>query len=691
MADKKKSKKSKSEDKWKNNFKFLEDDSGELEKKNVVDESDLKSKDTKNKKKAKNNSQTEKAEKQHKNDNIKELENVDEDEDDRRYDIEEEAPAKEVKEMPDEDVKLSKKEMKKKKKTELLTSKEVEEDGQFALSLAEKSSSKAGLLENTLDIKVDGFSISAKGKDLFKNANLQITHGRKYGLVGPNGHGKTTLLKHIASRSMNIPANIDILLCEQEVQADDTKAIDTVLNADKKRLALLKECEELNKNDPGNERLKEVYEELNAIGAYSAEARARKILSGLGFTKNMMEKATKDFSGGWRMRVSLARALFLEPTLLLLDEPTNHLDLNAVIWLDNYLQSWKKTLLIVSHDQSFLDNVCTDIIHLDQLKLHNHKGNYGTFKKMLEQKRKEQLRAYEKQEKNLGLLKGSGKSTKQAEKSQKEALLKKAQKNQTKSMANEEAEKPLELLQKPKDYIVKFSFPSPSPLSPPVLGLHGVTFAYAGQKPLFEDLNFGIDMDSRVAIVGRNGAGKSTLLKLLTGELEPTSGECRRNHRLRIGKYNQHSADQLDVNVTSVEYIMSKYNMNYQDARKTLGKFGLPGYAHTIAIRDLSGGQKSRVAFADLACSAPDVLILDEPTNNLDIESIDALADAINEYKGGVIVVTHDERLIRDTNCQLWSLKDKELTEVDGDFDDYRYELLTELGEEIAGGEKVEY
>lgn len=600
---------------------------------------------------------------------------------------EEEEDTKEEEAKP----KLSKKEMKKLKKRmeyeDQLKSLGSESTQNFTVSQAEKSS-KSSVLDNQLDIKVENFSISAMGKDLFVNANLYITAGRRYGLVGPNGHGKTTLLRHMANRALTIPGNIDLLYCEQEVQADDTKAIDAVLKADKKRTALLDELKTVTAEvEKGNtkivDRLQEVHDELRAIGADAAEPKARRILAGLGFTIPMMERPTKSLSGGWRMRVSLARALFLEPTLLMLDEPTNHLDLNAVIWLDNYLQGWKKTLLIVSHDQSFLDNVCSDIIHLDQQKLFYYRGNYATFKKMLVQKRKEQLKAYEKQEKMLREMKSSGKSTKQAEAKQKEALTRKQQKNRAKQQTAEEDKGPQELLPRPKDYVVKFDFPNPAPLSPPVLGLIDVDFSYDKKDFLFKKLNFGIDMKSRVAIVGPNGVGKSTFLKLLTGDIEPTTGEMRKNHRLRIGKYNQHSADQLNLDESAVEYLQRLFNIQYQDARKMLGRFGLASHAHTIKIRDLSGGQKSRVALADLRSRQPDVLILDEPTNNLDIESNDALADAINAFEGGVVIVSHDERLIRETDCQLWVVEDQTLNEIEGDFDEYRRELLESLGEDI--------
>ncbi|XP_007106376.1 ATP-binding cassette sub-family F member 1 isoform X3 [Physeter macrocephalus] len=585
---------------------------------------------------------------------------------------------------------LSKKEKKKLKKqmeyerqvASLKAANAAEND--FSVSQAEVSSRQA-MLENASDIKLEKFSISAHGKELFVNADLYIVASRRYGLVGPNGKGKTTLLKHIANRALSIPPNIDVLLCEQEVVADETPAVQAVLRADTKRLKLLEEERQLQGqleqgDDAAAERLEKVYEELRATGAAAAEAKARRILAGLGFDPEMQNRPTQKFSGGWRMRVSLARALFMEPTLLMLDEPTNHLDLNAVIWLNNYLQGWRKTLLIVSHDQGFLDDVCTDIIHLDAQRLHYYRGNYMTFKKMYQQKQKELLKQYEKQEKKLKELKAGGKSTKQAEKQTKEALTRKQQKCRRKNQDEESQEAP-ELLKRPREYTVRFTFPDPPPLSPPVLGLHGVTFGYEGQKPLFKNLDFGIDMDSRICIVGPNGVGKSTLLLLLTGKLTPTRGEMRKNHRLKIGFFNQQYAEQLRMEETPTEYLQRGFNLPYQDARKCLGRFGLESHAHTIQICKLSGGQKARVVFAELACREPDVLILDEPTNNLDIESIDALGEAINEYKGAVIVVSHDARLITETNCQLWVVEERSVSQIDGDFEDYKREVLEALGE----------
>ncbi|KAM6904303.1 ATP-binding cassette sub-family F member 1 isoform 2-T2 [Lycodopsis pacificus] len=589
---------------------------------------------------------------------------------------------------------MSKKEKKKKKK-QMEYERQVASiraqnalEGDFSISQAEISSRQA-MLENASDIKLERFSISAHGKELFINADLLIVAGRRYGLVGPNGKGKTTLLKHIANRALSIPPNIDVLLCEQEVVADDTPAVQAVLKADTRRLKLLEEERQLQARlekgeDSVAERLEKVYEELRAIGAAAAEPKARRILAGLSFTPEMQNRPTKRFSGGWRMRVSLARALFMEPTLLMLDEPTNHLDLNAVIWLNNYLQGWKKTLLIVSHDQSFLDEVCTDIIHLDNEKLYYYRGNYLTFKKMYVQKQKELQKQYDKQEKKLKDLKAGGKSTKQAEKQTKEALTRKQQKGKKKGGQEEESQDATELLKRPKEYTVKFTFPNPPPLSPPILGLHSVDFGYGGHKPLFKNVDFGIDMDSRICIVGPNGVGKSTLLLLLTGKLNPAKGEMRKNHRLKVGFFNQQYADQLNMEETATEYLMRNFNLPYQDGRKCLGRFGLESHAHTIQISKLSGGQKARVVFAELSCRQPDVLILDEPTNNLDIESIDALSEAINEYKGAVIIVSHDARLITETQCQMWVVEDSSVNQIDGDFDDYKREVLESLGETMV-------
>merc|ERR1719309_327023 len=242
---------------------------------------------------------------------------------------------------------------------------------------------------------------------------------------------------------------------------------------------------------------------------------------------------------------------------------------------------------------------------------------------------------------------------------------------------------PTELLERPKEYNVKFRFPETSQLQPPILGLYNASFNYPDMAPLFKNVDFGIDMESRIAIVGPNGVGKSTFLKLILGDLEPSKGEARKNLRLKIGRYDQHSGEHLTAEESPTEYLMRLFDLQVEKARRALGSFGLQSHAHTVQMKDLSGGQKSRVALAELTLSAPDVVILDEPTNNLDIESIDALAEAIQEYDGGVIIVSHDERLIRETECQLWVIEEQTINEIEGAFDDYRKEVLDQLGEEV--------
>lgn len=560
--------------------------------------------------------------------------------------------------------------------------------------------------QNALDIVIPSISISAHSKELLVNTELVIAHGRRYGLVGPNGAGKSTLLKMISAGELKVPPKVDYLYVEQEVMADETAAVDAVLKADKERWDLVQEEKQLLedlKKGPSEKldvRLGEVYEALAACGAASAESKARRILFGLGFDAEMQVRPTKYFSGGWRMRISLARALFIEPTLLMLDEPTNHLDLNAVIWLDDYLQRWKKTLLIVSHDQDFLNSVCEEILHLEDKKLVTYKGNYDSFKEQEEVRRKQLLKAWEKQERKLRELKRSGVSKANAEKEQMKAAKnkrepgarsKKGGKNDSGGMA-ESNEQQVELIARPRDYQVVFKFPEVSAISPPILEVRDCNFRYGPNLPLlFKDVNFGLDMDSRVCIVGPNGSGKSTLLKIITGEVSPPEGEVRTNPRLRIGVYNQHFVDRLPMEEDPVTYLRRLFNEeSYQSVRNMLGRYGLEGHAHTIPMRDLSGGQKARVVFVELSLLAPHLLFLDEPTNNLDIESIDALCDALKAYNGGVVLVSHDARLIETVECQLWVVEEHNVYPWEKGFQNYRGHLLKQLEDQlsaiIAGG-----
>ncbi|XP_065566933.1 ATP-binding cassette sub-family F member 1-like [Artemia franciscana] len=524
----------------------------------------------------------------------------------------------------------------------------------FSLSPVQQLAKTRGKIE---DIKIDILSIKAGSFEILSNTSLLITMGRRYGLVGRNGAGKTTLLRHIAEKKLPIPQHIDVLLCEQEVVADETTPVQYLLNADTLRTKLLAEREKLETyQEKYGENIEKITKKLHcinsewqAIGADSAESKARQILSGLGFDYPMQNKASKDLSGGWRMRMSLARALYLEPTLLLLDEPTNSLDKNAYFWLDNYLQTWKKTLLIVSHDQSILDNVCTDIIHVctDQKKLLYFKGNYSQYNYILDQKRKKTLKEYEKQEKKIKDIKAQGGLSKKQAESKKKRVLKREQ--EKKKLKDKDANAP-ELLQKPfQKYLVHFSFPATSDLRSSILEMEKVTFGWIPERPLFEEVEFSINQQSRVAIMGPNGVGKSTFLKLIVGEEKPQKGKVTCSN-LKIGKFSQHSEEHLPANESPTEYLLRRFSAllegKPQNARKALGTMGLSPHAHYIKNKDLSGGQKVRVVLTELFLTAPQLLVLDEPTNKLDNESINALKNALNAYKGGVVMVTHNDHLI---------------------------------------------
>uniref|UniRef100_A0A7S3XX63 ABC transporter domain-containing protein n=1 Tax=Heterosigma akashiwo TaxID=2829 RepID=A0A7S3XX63_HETAK len=575
------------------------------------------------------------------------------------------------------------------------------EGAQFACSQSAVDPNDANW-QNALDVIVPSFSISAHNKLLFDNAQLNIVQGRKYGFVGPNGAGKSTLLKMIASKELRIPPKVDCLYVEQEVVADDTPAYEAVLKADKERWALIEEERALTRaldageaaGEGAEDRLGEIYARMEEIGADGAESKARRILFGLGFDPKMQSMKTKHFSGGWRMRISLARALFVEPTLLMLDEPTNHLDLNAVIWLDDYLQKWKKTLLIVSHDQDFLNSVCEDIVHLHELRLEYYRGNYDDFKEMECQKRKQQQKDWEKQEKRIRQLKQSGQSkSKATEEVKKKERVRGARAEKKKAnqavAAGQEAQTATELIKRPRDYVVTIAFPDVDELSPPIIEVLDCEFHYPNGPTILKDMNFGIDLDSRICVVGPNGAGKSTLLKLLTGELTPTTGELKRNQRLRMGIYNQHFVDRLPMSLSPVDYIRQEHNeQTYQSTRNLLGRFGLEGHAHTIPMRDLSGGQKARVVFTELSLQHAHILFLDEPTNNLDIESIDALCTAIQNFNGGVVVVTHDARLVEACDCRLWVVDDGGCWAFNGEFEDYKAQLLNDLEHKIQAEEE---
>jgi len=527
------------------------------------------------------------------------------------------------------------------------------------------------------DLKIENFSMALYGQRLIDDTRLEFNWGRRYGLIGPNGSGKSTLLTILGNREAPIPPHFTIYHLDREADASEKTALEWVIaDVEIERNRLEKEAEILASTEEGSssERLFDIYESLDQLEADLAQKRAGVILHGLGFTKAMQAKKTKDFSGGWRMRVALAKALFALPTMLLLDEPTNHLDLEACVWLEEYLKTYNRILVLISHSQDFLNNVCTNIIHLSNRALVYYGGNYDTYVNTRSEKEENQMKQYQWEQDQIAHMKEyiarfghrSAKLAKQAQ-SKEKTLEKMKEKGLTEKVVAEK--------------VLEFRFTNVGKLPPPVLTFNKVSFTYPGTtQELYRDLEFGIDLDSRVALVGPNGVGKSTLLKLMTGDIMSTSGLVRRHNHLRIGWYHQHLTDQLDLDLNPLEYMMRKFpGVELEQMRRIVGRYGISGKCQTLPIGSLSDGQKSRVVFAWLAYQEPSLLLLDEPTNHLDMETIDALANAIRQFDGGLVLVSHDFRLINQVASEIWVCENKTVTPWKGDIMAYKEVLKKKM------------
>ncbi|KAF9569787.1 P-loop containing nucleoside triphosphate hydrolase protein [Agrocybe pediades] len=536
------------------------------------------------------------------------------------------------------------------------------------------------------DIHLPSIDVNFGSNRILSGAQLTLAHGRRYGLIGRNGVGKSTLLRQIAMREVPIPAHITILFVEQEIIGDDTTAIDSVLKADVWRDHLMKEQALLDAKlaelesegddkrfeDAREElstRLSEVHARLSDMDAASGPARAASLLAGLGFYEADQQRPTKSFSGGWRMRLALARALFVKPALLLLDEPSNHIDLNALAWLEDYLQTWPGTLLVVSHDRAFLDAVATDIVHQHSGRLDYYKGNFTQFYSTKSERDKNLRKEYDTQMEYRKHL---------------QAFIDRWRYNANRAA---QAQMKIKILEKLPDLqppeqeeTEQFKFPETEKISPPLLQMNEVTFGYTPDKIILKNVNFDVGLDSRIAMVGANGAGKSTLIKLLTGELNPMGGHVTRNGRLRIGYFAQHHVDALDPSLSPVAFLASKFpGRTEQEYRQHLGNFQISGMTGLQLIGTLSGGQKSRVAFALLSLQKPHVLLLDEPTNHLDIEGLDALMVALQKWNGGVIIISHDEKFITTVANQLWVCGDGTVKKFMGDVQSYKNLIVNNI------------
>lgn len=574
------------------------------------------------------------------------------------------------------------------------------EEGKRELALEELSrqdivvtyeQKKGNLHANTRDINVSGVSVAFHGKLLIEETEMVINYGNRYGFIGPNGSGKSTIMKAIAARSVPIPSALDIYFLDSEYPSrDDITALQAVMESNDEVALLEKKAHDLNEAMADadedeqaqiQESMEKIYDRLDQLDAATAESRATSILHGLGFTRAMMNSNTCDFSGGWRMRVSLARALFLEPEFLLLDEPTNHLDMDAVIWLEDYLSNWKKILFFVCHSQDFMNGVCTHVVRLDMTykKLRYYSGNYDTYVETRRAQDMVQMRQYEAEQRDIAEIKdfiarfghGTVKMVRQSQAREK-LLQKKLEAGLT----------PLPEVDPAWDW----SFPDAGHLPVPVLAIENVSFNYPGGSQLYSKVDFGVDLQTRVALVGPNGAGKTTLVKLMTGDLTPTKGAVKRNMHLKISRFTQHFEEKLDLTMTPLDFFRSKVmpGASIETIRPLLGRYGCTGDQQQQVMGQLSAGQKARIVFAIIAHEKPHLLLLDEPTNPLDMESIDALARCLNKFKGGVLMISHDMRLISQCAQEIYICDHKKVTKYRGDIMDFKMQTKKENTKKLA-------
>jgi len=507
------------------------------------------------------------------------------------------------------------------------------------------------------DIKLMGIDLRAPdGTELLVGTDFMLNSGRRYGLVGRNGAGKSTLLRELAYYQFDkFPKNMKVLMVEQEVRGDARKPVEWVLDSDVEHRTLLAEQKELQAKEGADimvtSRIKEIASRLEEIGASTAEARAAKILRGLQFSDELMKTPTASLSGGWRMRVSLASALFAQPELLLLDEPTNHLDFPAVIYLEEYLKTFKNKIIIVSHDRGFLNNVCTDIVLLNGRKLAYYKGDYDTYIETVRQSRLAQQRAYETQQKEIAHIlefinKIDNRPKIVAQKMSKQKVLDHMEKIEDPTLTYADSSS------------LSIKFPSPGQLpKSDMIQTDNISFAYEGGRTLFEGATVSLAMKGRIGILGANGAGKSTLLKIMQGKLTPQKGGITVNKNMRVGYFAQHHVDGLELTMNCVDCVQANFpGMSDQEARSVLGRFGISGDIALRKVITLSGGQKSRVALAVVTHPQPHLIYLDEPTNHLDMETIDALIEAIQSFEGSVVMVSHDQYFLSKVATEFWSV-----------------------------------
>jgi ATP-binding cassette subfamily F protein 3 len=532
-------------------------------------------------------------------------------------------------------------------------------------------------------LSIQDISIRLAGRLLIDHATVQITPGARVGLVGRNGTGKSTLFRAIrgelATESGNIaiPPRWRVGSLAQEAPDGPESLVEIVLKADLERDALLREADSA--RDP--HRIAEIQTRLIDIDAHSAPSRAAAILTGLGFSAADQARPVCEFSGGWRMRVALAATLFAAPDLLLLDEPTNYLDLEGTLWLEDHLAHYPRTVIVISHDRDLLETSVDQILHLDRSKLTLYRGGYSSF---------------EEQRATREMLDAKQAKRQEAERKRLQAFVDRFKAKASKARQAQSRVKMLERM-KPIAALVtqdvhEISFPAPEKtLSPPIIAVDNVSVGYEVGKPVLNRVTLRIDNDDRIALLGANGNGKSTLVKLLANRLKPFSGDVTRAEKLSIAYFAQHQLDELNEDASTYDHVRKLMpDAPESKVRGRAGAIGFSGKAADTPVRSLSGGEKARLLLGLATFFGPNMIILDEPTNHLDIDSRAALAEAINDFPGAVIMVSHDRYLIEACADRLWVVADQAVTSYDGDLDDYRRLVLSSRGERAPPRDSAE-
>jgi ATP-binding cassette subfamily F protein 3 len=513
-------------------------------------------------------------------------------------------------------------------------------------------------------LNLNGITVRLGGRTILDRATAALPPYGRVGLIGRNGAGKSTLMKVMIGSleaddgSLEMPKGTRIGYIAQEAPAGDSTPFDTVLAADTERAVLMLESEQEGL-DP--DRMAEVHERLIAIDAYTAPARASRILVGLGFDEEMQGRPLDSFSGGWKMRVALASLLFSQPDLLLLDEPSNHLDLEATLWLENFLKSYPAMMVVISHERDLLNNVVDHILHLENGQVTLYAGGYDSFERQRAE-RAAQLAA-----------------AKAAQDAQRAKLQDYIARNSARASTAKQAQSRAKALAKMQpvqamvdDPTLSFDFPSPDELKPPLVTLDLASVGYTPGNPVLQRLNLRIDPDDRIALLGRNGNGKTTLARLLAAQLTPMDGAMQASGKMRVGYFTQYQVEELDGEDTPLEHMTRQMKGATPGAvRAQLGRFGFSGPKATTKVGKLSGGERARLALALITRDAPHMLILDEPTNHLDVDAREALVQALNEYDGTVVLVSHDRHMLELTADRLVLVDGGTATEFTGTIEDY--------------------